>query len=532
MRQRNSGYRLLVRLFQVKNPLRVFMAKEKNWHPDFIAYMEKLICSDEFDGFPVSRKKDGHIAWIGVKKSKEGQKRMEWWENKAISHDLPTTGSWIGNVAKHIHPYGKKPCQTCGRVLNIRYEYPVKNTIKSINKNLGTDFDYNDFASIFEITEIVHHSYGDDGLKSLAKSLKIPIDQASDLEELNNYIDVELVSQESRKFSPGAMSNCPDRLDGFHTYNLCCRSKEDTGRHAENMGTYNQDRRAYERWATGNLKIASKMMRVGAGDGKCAMCGEWKKMTADHIGPISLGFAHRYDGFQPLCSSCQGGKRDRLFKRDVELLLKDESAGLKVISWQAKGLWDDLKNSVDTAADGERLSNTLKRNQSAFLTLFHKIYSSGFGIHLLPFLNPKQFFFDVEFEGVKPGLYKCDSVRTIPGKKDQYTNNAGRYIRISFDALDEYISKQNRRIIPVQSQEIDDAFNRLGRVLKQSYKIPRELIKQFQRAKAQQDKNYRSVLMFEVWTKWTEVGSPVDKNVRQAILRFMHAVWDQLTEEW
>ena len=97
-------------------------------------------------------------------------------------------------------------------------------------------------------------------------------------------------------------------------------------------------------------------------------------------------------------------------------------------------------------------------------------------------LNPKQFFFDVEFEGVKPGLYQCDSIRTIPGNKDQYANNAGRYIRISFDALDEYMSKQNRRIIPVQSQEMEDAFTQLARALKQSDEIPRELTEQFQRA--------------------------------------------------
>jgi hypothetical protein len=262
------------------------------------------------------------------------------------------------------------------------------------------------------------------------------------------------------------------------------------------------------------------------------MCGEWKKMTADHIGPISLGFAHRHDGFQPLCSSCQGGKRDRLFKQDIELLLEGESQGAHVISSHAQGLWDCLKKDVKTDEEGERFSKTLKRNQWAFLTLLHQIYSGGFGMHLLPLLNPEQFFFDVEFKGVKPGLYQCDSIRTIPGNKDQYTNNAGRYIRISFDALDEYMSKHNRRIIPVQSQEMEDAFTQLARTLKQSNEIPRELTEQFQRAKAEKDKDHRSVLMLGVWTKWTEFGSPVDENVREAIFNFMHAVWDQLIKEW
>ena len=508
------------------------MASEKLWHRDFKTYCEKLISTEQFEGFPVSRNNDGGIGWVKTKGSKEGKLRMEWWKNKAISLGLPTTGKWISDVVKHIHPFGEKPCQICGKVLSIRYEYPTKTTIKSINKHLRTEFDYNEFKSILEIAQIVSSEHGQSGLHTLAQCLKIPCNDDVSLEELVRMIRDELISQESRRLSPGAMSNAPDRLDGYHTYNLCCRSKEDTGRHAENMGTYNQDRRAYEQWSDGELKIASKMMRVGAGDGTCAMCREWKKMTADHIGPISLGFAHRHDGFQPLCTSCQGGKRDRLFKRDVDLLLKHESDGLVVVSWQAEGLWNALKHSVGTDADGERFSKILKRNQWAFLTMLYKIYESGFGIHLLPMLNPDQFFFDVEFEGVKPGLYQCDSIRTIPGNKDQYSNNAGRYIRISFDALDEYMSKQNRRIIPVQSQEMEDAFTQLARALKQSDEIPRELAEQFQRAKAERDKDHRSVLMFDVWTKWTEVGSPVDENVREAINHFMHAVWNHLIKEW
>ena len=517
---------------QIENLQGDYMAVKKKWHPDFIAYSEKLTRTKEFEGFPVTRNRDSGIGWVKTKNSKEGLQRTEWWKNKAISLGLPTTGKWISDVVKHIHPFGEKPCQVCGRVLSIRYEYPTKTTIKSINKHLSTNFDYHDFQSIFEIAKTVNSQHGHDGLKSLAKSLKIQFKHGNNLEELILIIDKNLVSEESRKFSPGAMSNAPDRLDGYHTYNICCRSKEDTGRHAENMGTYNQDRRAYEQWAQGDLKVADRMMRAGAGDGECAMCKEWKKMTADHIGPISLGFAHRYDGFQPLCSSCQGGKRDRLFKQDMELLLEHESRGAHVISWHAQVLWDCLKKNVKTDEEGERFSKTLKRNQWAFLTLLHKIYSGGFGMHLLPLLDPEQFFFDVEFKGVKAGMYQCDDFKKIPGDKDQYSNNAGRYIRVSFESLDEYMSKQNRRIIPVQSQEMEDSFTQLARVLKQSTEIPRDLTEQFQRAKAERNKDHRSVLMFNAWTKWTELGSPVDKNVKEAIFHFMHAVGNQLIKEW
>ena len=153
-------------------------------------------------------------------------------------------------------------------------------------------------------------------------------------------------------------------------------------------------------------------------------------------------------------------------------------------------------------------------------------------MHLLPLLDPEQFFFDVEFKGVKAGMYQCDDFKKIPGDKDQYSNNAGRYIRVSFESLDEYMSKQNRRIIPVQSQEMEDSFTQLARVLKQSTEIPRDLTEQFQRAKAERNKDHRSVLMFNAWTKWTELGSPVDKNVQEAIFHFMHAVGNQLIKEW
>ena len=508
------------------------MAVRKEWHPDFITYCEKLIRTEEFDGFPVSRNNDDAIGWVKTKNSNEGLLRTKWWQDKAVSLGLPTTGKWISNVVKEIHPFGKKPCQVCGRALSIRYVYPTKTTIKSINKHLSTNFDYHDFQSIFEIADIVNSQRGRDGLKSLSTSLKIRFDDGDGLEKLKQTIQDEFVGEESRKFSPGAMSNAPDRLDGYHTYNICCRSKEDTGRHAENMGTYNQDRRAYEQWAEGDLKVASRMMRAGAGDGVCAMCKERKKMTADHIGPISLGFAHRYDGFQPLCSSCQGGKRDRLFKRDMDILIQQENDGSQVVSWHAKGIWDGLKHLVQNDTQGESLSIAMKRNQWAYLTLLHKIYSSGHGIHLLPYLNPEQFYHDVEFIDIVPGQYKCANFVLTPGDKDQYSNNAGRYLRVSFAALDDYVSKGNRRIIPVRNAEIEAAFTEVTRTLTQSNAIPQDLVDNFEQARKERDKDYRSRLMLEVWNKWDGADRPEDESVQRAIQSFMMAVWNQLIKEW
>lgn len=505
---------------------------ERNTHPDFNIYCERLVNHSNFNKFPVTRNKDESIGWVKAKNSVQGKERTTWWMEKGESLGLPTTGKWISVVVKKIHPFGEKPCQICGRVLSIRYVYPNKTTIKSINKRIPIEFDYHDFKTIFEIAEEVSDQQGNDGLQKLASALKLGWDGEGGLDGIRQIIQDELVVKESRKLSPGAMSNAPDRLDGYHTYNICCRSKEDTGRWEVNMGTYNQDRRAYEQWAEGRLKVASRMMRAGSGNGTCAMCKEVKKMTADHIGPISLGFSHRYDGFQPLCGSCQGAKRDRLFKQDMEILIQQEKDGSKVVSWHVEGLWNGLKHHVQTDTQGELLSIAMKRNQWAYLILLHKIYSIGHGIHLLPYLDPEQFDFDVEFIGIKPGLYQCDNFVLTQGDKDQYTNNAGRYLRVSFDSLNDYVSKDNRRIIPVKSQEIEAAFTKVARALTQSNVIPQEIIDHFEQARRERDKNHRSKLMLEAWNKWDDAGRPEDETVKKTIQSFMVTVWNQLIKEW
>src|SRR3989344_1701512 len=62
-----------------------------------------------------------------------------------------------------------------------------------------------------------------------------------------NVMSLDCICPNKRNsLSAGAMSNAPDRLDGYHTYNLCCRSKQDTGRHKSNLARYGEDRRAYE----------------------------------------------------------------------------------------------------------------------------------------------------------------------------------------------------------------------------------------------------------------------------------------------
>lgn len=145
----------------------------------------------------------------------------------------------------------------------------------------------------------------------------------------------------------------------------------DTGRHSSNLARYSQDRRAYENWSEGDWNLSNRLMgEFGSFDEKviCPFCGKKRKMTADHIGPISLGFTHR-PKFNPLCKSCNSGKNNRITLEDVKILLKDEQKGEKVISWHSKYIWDSLKNKIENEEDSLKLSKAMRLNLHNVLTL-------------------------------------------------------------------------------------------------------------------------------------------------------------------
>lgn len=244
--------------------------------------------------------------------------------------------------------------------------------------------------------------------------------------------------------SPGAMSNAPDRLDGYHTYNLCCRSKEDTGRHKDNLNRYGEDRRAYENWADGDWKAASWLMKVFNKNG----------VSPDHIGPISLGFSHNPQ-FNPLTPQKNSAKNNRMSFADVKLLLKLEKEGSTVISWHSRFIWDKLKNEVKNDNDALKLSKIMRQNMHEVLTILSEIHSKKFDKFLIKnYLHPEYAYFSVEFVGFNSNTGFYEEMIKIPGKKKQYKNNAKRYIRISLESLDAYNNVTNRNAASTQSKKV------------------------------------------------------------------------------
>ncbi len=243
--------------------------------------------------------------------------------------------------------------------------------------------------------------------------------------------------------SPGAMSNAPDRLDGYHSYNLCCRSKFDKGRHKSNLSRYGEDRRAYENWSDGDWKAASWLMK------------EFQKndISADHLGPISLGFRHR-PSFRPLSRAANSARNNRMTLGDIQALIKEEK-NQEVISEHSKALWDLIKHNVKNEPDALLASKLMRENMHYVLSIFSEVYQKGHKNFLIKnFLHPEYANYSIKFDGFDPktGYYK--EMIKVEGNKKQYKNNAKRYIRISFESLLEYSSKTNRHLKDWQTDEI------------------------------------------------------------------------------
>jgi RNase P protein component len=217
---------------------------------------------------------------------------------------------------------------------------------------------------------------------------------------------------------------------------------------------YGQDRRVYENWADGDWKKADRLM------------SEFRKygISADHIGPISLGFCHR-PKFHPLTKAENSAKNNRMSLSDVLVLLEDEKTE-QVVSWHSKFIWDKLKSRVATDKDAIKLSDFMRKNLHYVLIVFSMIDELGYGEFLEQFLNPEYSFFDYKFEAFEEESGKYGNVVTkkLTGKNQQ--NNIKRYYRVAFEKLKDYKIIDNRKVNIWTSTEVDAELKTLFDLLK------------------------------------------------------------------
>lgn len=417
------------------------MDLDRTWHDNFVEYTEMIVAHPNYNGLFFERKaNDNRVKWVVAGQSANGKLRRQWWDNQCNKLGIPIEAGCYAKIAVALHPTKKHTCQICGKALSVKYVYPNKNTLKALNAKLNADIK----PYSLDIYEIVK-KYGTTpiAVEKIKSAFKIENCTATKA-DLGDYIFKNCQT----RLSPGVMSNSPDRFDGFHSDGNCCRGTSDKGRHKSNLQRYSQDRRVYENWADGNWKMADRLMAEFAKHG----------LSADHIGPISLGFCHR-PKFQPMSKNENSAKNNRMSLSDIQILLADEANGEQVISWHSKYLWDKLKNVVSNDTEAVKLSSLMRNNLHQILLVFSIINENGYNDFLTELLNPQYSFYDYKFKGfnAETGEYKEVASKELTGKNQQ--NNVDRYVRIAFESLENYRDKDNRKQYAWDNAEIDDSIN-------------------------------------------------------------------------
>lgn len=418
------------------------MAKqERVYSQEFTDYQNFITNHPAYSGMPNPAEKKGSIAWVSPTKTSLGMARIEWWmlqKQALVLKGLLLPDAKISDVARFIHPTKEKPCQTCGRSLSIEYIYLNTNGCKALKKQF-INLNISEFSTIKEVFGQINDKYGGDGLEKLIKLFEL-----HPLSKTVGEIEAEFKKTKMGFISPGVMSNAPDRFDGFHSYNKCCRSKQDTGRSKENLSKYGEDRRAYENWADGDWKAASWLMKEFSKHG----------VSADHIGPISLGFCHA-PFFAPMTKKENSAKNNRIRLTDVQKLIELESKGNQIISWHTKPIWDKLKFSIDCDDDALELSKLLRKHLHRVLLVLNELKERGNHTFLKSLLNPEYAFYSIDVVGFNPFTGCYEKIEKTKGALTQYSRNAERYIRIAFESLEQYKKKDNRRLADIGEIELN-----------------------------------------------------------------------------
>lgn len=451
-----------------------------NANEDFKAYMEEIANSPAYEGMPDLRYEDGSIQWEAPSNRSGGQfrdshdRRLQWWKDKAESIGISTLeNEWISKTAKAIHPTKHRPCKKCGLVLDIRYCYFSFSLCRRIQKlpYFRGDIELNYLTNIFDFVPQFIRLYGDRALHDLPRLLtckQVPhVPTLKSTEEWREWLERVYIAAEPSLLSPGAMSNAPDRLDGFHSFNRCCRGTADKGRSKENLALYSTDRRAFEHWVDGNWVAANMLMGLINSDPRLrteyCLNGEGedhpRPCSADHIGPVSLGFAHRPE-FQLLCKPCNSAKNNRLYYSDVINLRRAERNGEMVTSWYMAELWRLLNGNVVDKESALRLYRILRDNRhNAMMTLAEYI-NTGHYLFLYTFLNLRYADYNYKIMDfrVDNNIVTADIQRT-PSTLVYVREQKARRIRVAFSSLIEYSAKENRNGFNINLPENAELFD-------------------------------------------------------------------------
>ena len=412
--------------------------EERNWHPRFMSYMNEIVNHPNYRGLSIERKDDGSYGWIAPAKSAVGKARIKWCLEKAHELGFAIQPGVYADVMLAIHPTKWKVCQTCGEKMSLFYHYPNAYFLTGLNCQFGTKYTECDHISdIWD--DLISNGFCHTQVASyLISKGSLDLSVTASKDEIINRLEYACRKGSKKCLGPGAMSNFPDRFDGFHTYNRCCRSSQDKGRSKENLKSYTKDRRAYEYWSDGNIHAANQFMGSSFFDG----------ISADHIGPISLGFVHDPRYLQPMEGGDNSAKRDRLQVVDIVKIIKTEqTTGIYPMSWYSKEIWEYIRANYicSPAKVGGVYRDALKQNMANYMYILwyimEKCPRNGTDFLISAFLQPNFEYFNYSYSFNSRGEIIDRKFRHYTARNE---NETKRYCRIAIDAVYDYMDKNNR----------------------------------------------------------------------------------------
>ncbi len=422
--------------------------EERKRHPHFSEYMKMIVEHPNYRGLPIETKSDGTYKWVTTAKSRIGKERIEWCKKKAQKLGIPVQPGVYADVMLAVHPTKRKVCQTCGKEMSLYYHYPNAIFLKSLNGTFGTDFTDCDHIGDIWDRLIANGTDKADIARFLIKKGGLRLDPSSaGKDEIIDALEYACRKGSRKCLGPGAMSDFPDRYDGFHSYNRYFRAAEDKGRSRQNLKCYTKDRRAYEYWSDGNIHAANRFMGSGFFDGA----------SADHIGPVSLGFVHDPAYLRKMPTNDNSAKRDRLQYKDIEEIIKTQNrAGVYPMSWHSRLIWEyiraNYKENPKKIAGPYR--NALKQNMANFmfilLTVLNSCPVNGEEFLTRAFLEPNYACFRYSYSFNEFGEIISAEPRHLT---DRNRNETDRYRRVAIASVYDYNAKNNRRL----AQNLSDA---------------------------------------------------------------------------
>jgi hypothetical protein len=207
------------------------------------------------------------------------------------------------------------------------------------------------------------------------------------------------------------------------------------------MKSYTKDRRAFEYWSDGNIHAANMFMGSSF----------FKNTSADHIGAISLGFIHDPRYLEPMTSSANSTKRDRLLYEDIiKILAVEKRTKTYPMSWYSKTLWEYIKSNFENNKDkiDSVYRDMLKQNMADYMFLLNAIINKcgddGKKFLFEQFIEPKYKCFSYDYEFDEHGNIIKQTFRNFT---ERSKNEMARFSRISFESVQDYNEKGNRHIL-------------------------------------------------------------------------------------